>query len=151
MKHVFIGLLIISLLTACGRSTGNSTPLTETEENSLFTLKTTISELPAPGEKLKIHSTLTYKGEEDISLMHGEPIVRIKVIDKSNDSVVEPMMYIAVMTESKVKPDTTFTQERSVEIPSAGTYEVEVTTTALFQEDKPLGTITINPIELEIN
>lgn len=151
MKHVFICLLIVSLLTACGRSTGNSTPITETEENSLFTLKTTINELPAPGEELNIHSTLTYKGEENIYLMHGEPIVRIKVIDKSNGSVVEPMMYIAVMTETKIEAGTTFTQERNVEIPSTGTYEVEVTTTALFQEDNPLGTIAIKPIELKIN
>lgn len=151
MKHVLVGLLIISLLTACGRSTGNSTPITETEESSLFTLQATINELPSPGEELDIQSTLTYKGEENIQLMHGEPIIRIKVIDKSTDSVIEPMMYTAVITESKIAPGATFTEERSVEIPSTGTYEVEVTTTALFREDNPLGEIAIEPIEFNIN
>lgn len=151
MKKVLTILLLIGLLTACGSTTGGTETINKKEESAKFSLEVTISQFPSAGESLEITSTLTYTGEETIFLMHGEPIIRTALIDTSTNSVINPMMYTEVMAETKIENGHIFKEMDEIEIPSKGTYQLEVYTTTLFHQDQSLGKLSIDPISLEID
>lgn len=151
MKKTWLALLVISLLTACGTSTEGAEQIIKKEESAMFTLEVTIAHIPSAGESLEVASTLTYMGKESIRLMHGEPVIRTVVKNTATNEIVEPMMYTAVMTETEVTSGDAFHETRTIGIPSEGVYQVEVSTTSLFEEDQPLGKTAIEPISLEIN
>ncbi|SFP68854.1 hypothetical protein [Salibacterium halotolerans] len=122
-----ISLCMGLLIAGCSNETENiQERKTSSVEASDFSLEVSAPATVEAGESMQVQAVLTYRGNEDIDLYHGEPIVRMSYSGEEGANE-----YNDIGIQSTLQPGGKMKAKKTFDVKKSGTQHVSASTTSL--------------------